>query len=151
MNKKISAKAVLHGSAKYPDIKGYAVFVTTDKGTMVSISVYGLPEPGKPCEYGIFAMHIHENGDCTGDRTDPFANVKSHYDPQKCPHPYHSGDMPSLYAYGSQAHMAFITDRFTPEEVIGRAMVIHSGADDMHTQPSGNSGEKIACGKITKL
>ena len=35
-----------------------------------------------------------------------------------------------------------------PEDVIGKTVVIHDRPDDFHTQPSGDSGEKIACGKI---
>ena len=37
---------------------------------------------------------------------------------------------------------------FYPEEVIGRTVVIHGMGDDFHSQPSGNSGVKIACGEI---
>lgn len=44
--------------------------------------------------------------------------------------------------------MAVKTDRFRVEEIIGRTVVIHSGADDFKSQPSGNAGEKIACGVI---
>ena len=46
------------------------------------------------------------------------------------------------------AWSAFYTDRFYPEEVIGRTVVIHGMADDFRTQSSGNSGSKIACGEI---
>jgi Cu-Zn family superoxide dismutase len=41
-----------------------------------------------------------------------------------------------------------VTDRFTLPEVIGRTLVIHSGADDFRSQPAGNAGTKIACGVI---
>lgn len=42
----------------------------------------------------------------------------------------------------------FMTDRFTVNEVIGKTVIIHLHPDDFATQPSGNSGEKIACGVI---
>lgn len=151
MKKTIAAKAEIRGSEKYPKIKGCAAFVPTKMGTMVSVSVYGLPEPEKSCEYGIFGMHIHQGKSCTGTAKDPFADVSGHYNPKNCEHPFHSGDMPPLYAYGDKVHMAYITDRFTPEEVIGRTIIIHRDPDDLHTQPSGNSGEKIACGEIVPL
>lgn len=118
---------------------------------MVSLSVYGLPESGEVCGGGIFAVHIHEGKSCTGNSEDLFADTKSHYDPGGCMHPFHAGDMPQLFAAKGEAHLAFITDRFTPEEVIGRTVVIHGNADDMYTQPSGNSGEKIGCGQITVM
>lgn len=161
MKKPMSAKAIIKGSEKYPGINGCAAFVTTDLGTMVTISVYGLPRKEGKCECSIFAVHIHSGSTCTGDAADPFKNAGSHYDKGDCPHPCHSGDMPSLYAYPSegsdlsdrtdQAHMAFITNRFTPEDIIGRVIIIHTSPDDMHTQPSGNSGEKIACGEIVSM
>lgn len=161
MKKNMSAKAIIKGSEKYPGINGCAAFVTTDLGTMVSLSVYGLPHKEGSCECSIYAVHIHSGNACTGDNADPFKNVGSHYDKGNCPHPCHSGDMPPLYAYPSpktdddartdQAHMAFITHRFTPEEVVGKTIIIHLMPDDMHTQPSGNSGEKIACGEITAM
>ena len=44
--------------------------------------------------------------------------------------------------------MAVYTGRFYPEDVIGRTVIIHEKSDDFHTQPSGDAGEMIACGKI---
>ena len=44
--------------------------------------------------------------------------------------------------------MSVVDDRFTLKEVIGKVMIIHAQPDDFHTQPSGNSGLMIACGKI---
>ena len=44
--------------------------------------------------------------------------------------------------------MMVYTTRFFPEKVVGKTVVIHDMPDDFRTQPSGNSGEKIACGQI---
>ena len=41
-----------------------------------------------------------------------------------------------------------MTDRFFVDEIIGKTIIIHAHLDDFTTQPSGNSGEKIACGEI---
>jgi len=46
--------------------------------------------------------------------------------------------------------MSFLSERFTAEEVIGRTVIIHSKPDNFTTQPSGDSGDKIACGIIEK-
>lgn len=46
--------------------------------------------------------------------------------------------------------MAFTTDRFSVEEIVGKTIIIHSNVDDFTTQPGGNSGEKIACGVIKR-
>ena len=46
---------------------------------------------------------------------------------------------------------AFLSGRFTIDEIIGKAVIVHSSPDDFTTQPSGNAGEKIACGIIKEL
>ncbi|MDE6021219.1 MAG: superoxide dismutase family protein [Ruminococcus sp.] len=143
-----SAIAAIKGSAKYPNIKGYAYFTETDDGTAVSIAVKGLPVEETLCKSSIFAVHIHEGGSCSGNQQDLFADTLGHYNPYKCEHPFHAGDMPPLFSAGQKASFAFLTNRFTPDEVIGKTIVIHKSYDDFHTQPSGASGEKIACGEI---
>ena len=90
-------------------------------------------------------FHIHEGMGCGGD---DFAETMGHYNPKDCPHPYHAGDLPPLFADAGMAWMAVLTSRFTLEEVLGRTVVIHAMPDDFHTQPAGNSGRKIACGVI---
>lgn len=44
--------------------------------------------------------------------------------------------------------MAFHTDRFTPDDVRGRIVIVHDMPDDFRTDPSGDSGKRIACGVI---
>ena len=56
--------------------------------------------------------------------------------------------MPPLFGNDGFAMMMFYTDRFYPETVIGRTVVIHDMPDDFKTQPAGDSGMKIACGEI---
>ena len=46
--------------------------------------------------------------------------------------------------------MSVLINKFTVNEIIGRTVIIHSQPDDFTTQPSGNSGKKIACGEITE-
>ncbi len=98
----------------------------------------------------VFGFHIHEGESCTGNKEDIYANVKTHYNPKDCLHPYHSGDMPPLFENNGVAFMIFITDRFTVEEMLGKTIIIHSNEDDFTTQPGGNTGEKIACGVIKR-
>ena len=47
--------------------------------------------------------------------------------------------------------MSVLTDRFNVDEIIGKTVVIHLMLEDFKTQPSGNSGEKIACGVIKEI
>lgn len=56
--------------------------------------------------------------------------------------------MPPLMGTDGKAFSMFMTDRFTVNEVIGRTVIIHLHPDDFAAQPSGNSGEIIACGVI---
>ena len=48
--------------------------------------------------------------------------------------------------YYGHAYMIVYTDRFRPEEVLGRAIVIHEWPDDYKTQPTGDAGGQIGCG-----
>ncbi|MBQ9940332.1 MAG: superoxide dismutase family protein [Clostridia bacterium] len=91
---------------------------------------------------------MHNGGSCTGNNTDLFADAMTHYNPDSCPHPYHAGDMPPVFGADGYGFSVFLTDRFSPEEIIGKTVIIHSSPDDFITQLSGNSGTKIACGMI---
>ncbi|NLF57432.1 MAG: superoxide dismutase family protein, partial [Candidatus Hydrogenedens sp.] len=104
-----------------------------------------------PCAGEVFGFHIHEGNACTGNASDPFAATGGHFNPQSCPHPQHAGDLPPLFGNNGYAWSSVLTDRFTVDAIAGRTVVIHRRPDDFTTQPSGNSGEKIACGVIKKL
>lgn len=153
MNRKMTrhdfASARVSGSRQFPDIHGKVSFSQTEKGVFVTAEIYGLPEKN---EYGadIFAFHIHEGGSCTGKEGDPFSDVGSHYNPKGAPHPFHAGDLPPLFGNHGYAFMNVLTDRFKVSDIIGRSVIIHRQPDDFTTQPSGNAGEKIACGKIVR-
>ena len=145
------AQAVVKGSNDYPDIKGIVFFYQLGCGVLVMAEVRGLPHGGDKCPADIFAFHIHEGNSCTGTAEDPFAGAGGHYNPNGCPHPAHAGDLPPLFGNDGYAFMAVFTDRFSVADVTGRTVIIHKSPDDFTTQPSGNSGKKIACGKITVL
>lgn len=145
------AYADIKGSSTYPNINGRVMFIRTGKGTIVNAEVVNLPDIKGKCGGGFFGFHIHEGKKCTGNSEDPFADTLSHFDPNGCEHPYHAGDFPSLLSNNGVSWMTFFSDRIVPNEIIGRTVVIHKMPDDFHTQPSGNSGEKIACGVIYKV
>lgn len=143
------AEAIIKGSSKYPQIRGHVQFHQLQNSVMVIAQISGLPTPSGKCKNPVFGFHIHSGTSCTGNQSDPFANALTHYNPDTCPHPHHAGDMPPLFGNNGNAFLAFLTNRFTVKEIIGKTVIIHSNPDDFTTQPSGNSGEKIACGKIT--
>lgn len=145
------AAAELTGSPEYPALTGVVQFYQTAQGVIVLAEVSGLPKAGRSCHEQIFGFHIHSGTDCGGNMDEPFADAMSHYDPHRCEHPHHAGDLPPLFGSGGVALSVFLTNRFSVREVIGKTVVIHDHPDDFTTQPSGNSGKKIACGVIRGL
>ena len=140
--------AFIHGSGSYPEIKGSVYFYPLWDGTLVVAEIEELPQSEAPCQDVILGFHIHAGKECTGNGEEPFMNVDGHYNPENTEHPQHAGDLPPLLSNNGVAWMSVYTDRFYPEDIIGKTVIIHAMADDFHTQPSGNSGEMIACGEI---
>lgn len=136
------AVAQISGGAEAPCLSGRVLFYQQRGSVLVVAEVSGLP---RDSQTGFFALHIHEGDSCAGEG---FAQTGSHYDPAGVPHPRHAGDLPPLLRCGDGAYLAVRTDRFSVREVMGRTVVIHSGADDLHTQPAGDAGGKIGCGVI---
>lgn len=124
-------------------ISGEVKFFSHGGAVLVMANIQKLPKT----ETNFFAFHIHEGKSCGGDG---FSETRAHFNPQNTMHPLHSGDLPPLYSVGGTAYMAFLTDRFTTEDILKRTIVIHDMPDDFRTQPAGNSGTKIACGVIEK-
>jgi Cu-Zn family superoxide dismutase len=111
---------------------------------------------------GAHGIHFHAVGRCEGGTT-AFSTAGGHYNPTSREHGLqnpagpHAGDAPNL-AIGADGsgHFSFTTDRITltPGSTSlfdgdGSAIVIHAAADDQTSQPSGNSGARVACGVVT--
>ena len=143
------AIAQLRGGPDYPAIQGWVRFYQTNLGTLVAAEVEGLPHHEGACENHFFGFHIHQGGRCAGGtRDEPFADTGSHYNPEQCLHPQHAGDLPPLMEVDGRAFMAVLAGQLAVRDILGLSTVIHTDPDDFHTQPSGNSGRKMACGII---
>lgn len=142
--KRPDALARISGGPETQNLCGSVRFYQTCGSVLVVAEIAGLPRDEGA---GFFALHIHEGGGCSGES---FSGTGGHYDPAGVPHPRHAGDLPPLLRCENGAYLAVKTDRFRVEEVIGRTVVIHSGADDFRSQPAGNAGTKIACGVICR-
>lgn len=135
-----SARAQISGGARNPDITGEVLVYPFQRGSLLITAVKNLPSNG------FYGFHIHENGECSGD----FTSAGSHYNPTNAPHPMHAGDLPNLLSNDGFAYMMVYTNRVKPQEVIGRAFIIHDMPDDYRTQPAGDAGARIACGVIVR-
>ena len=140
-SRKPNARAIIKSSEPYLNVRGEVLFFQERDGVLVTAKISGLPQNGS----GFHGFHIHEGDSCGGK---DFADTKGHYDPKKRPHPSHAGDLPPLLSNKGNAYMTVMTDRFRVRDVVGRTVIIHGGTDDFRTQPSGDAGEKIACGVI---
>ena len=129
------------------DISGTVCFYPYQGRTIMIYEINGLPKSSKDTG-GIYAFHIHEGNTCINDTKVPYEKTKGHFNPNQTQHPYHLGDLPPLFATKGMAWGMIYIDKFKPQDIVNRTLVIHEHPDDFHTQPSGNSGGKIACGEI---
>lgn len=140
--------AIIKGSEKYPNIIGIVRFYQLRNGVLVAAEINGLPYSDNSCQQKIYGFHIHSGNKCEGDMTNPFSEAMTHYNPNNCLHPFHAGDLPPLFGSRGYAFSVFLTDRFLLSEVIEKTVIIHENSDDFTSQPSGNAGEKLACGVV---
>lgn len=140
-----AARALLHGDDGHPALAGEVLFYPYQEGSLLLVRVSGLPRDG------FFGFHIHQYADCCVGGDMPFHCAGGHYNPRETPHPDHAGDLPVLLSSDGRAYTIFYTGRFRPDEVAGRAVVIHDRPDDYRSQPAGDSGNRIACGEIKAI
>ena len=152
MLKAYDAIAHISPSRLAPEVHGTVKFLKTDEGTWVEAEIFGLPDFAEATasspQVGPFAFHIHESDTCGETSSDmPFLAAGGHWNPDGEPHGNHAGDFPVLFSNSGTAKMLFFTNRFFPEDIIGRSVVIHQSPDDYKTQPV-SGGTRIACGAI---
>ena len=140
-----NAYALVNGNITYPDISGIVRFYDTPyKGIILYAEFFLLPLYTPANIPSFYGFHIHKYGDCS----DNFANTDGHFNPNNQPHPYHAGDLPPVTSCDGYSWMCVYIQQLRLKDIIGRSVILHNMADDFITQPSGNSGDKIACGII---
>ena len=142
--------------ARLEPTKGNATAGTvtfTQKGdkVVVEAKVSGLTPGGH-------GFHIHEKGDCSsGDGM----STGGHFNPTGTPHgnpsvpDHHTGDLTMLVADASGSvsvsmELGAMTIGSGATDIVGKAVIVHKDPDDYTTQPTGNSGARVACGVIAK-
>ena len=142
------AIAVLHPTAGNK-VSGTVTFTPVADGVQVHAEIAGLT-PGK------HGFHVHEFGDCSAADA---SSAGAHFNPTNQPHAgpdaaaRHEGDMGNIEADASgNAKLDYVDHQISlandAKSVIGRSVVVHAKPDDLKTQPSGDSGARIACGVI---
>ncbi|MDB4948093.1 MAG: superoxide dismutase family protein [Gemmatimonadetes bacterium] len=121
-------------------------------GTRVTVRVHGLTP-------GMHGVHLHQTGVCEGPA---FTSAGPHWNPTgkkhgwANPEGHHMGDLPNLTVNADGTGMMDFSVEAPyaagPTSVLdadGSALVVHASMDDNKTDPSGNSGARIACAAIT--
>lgn len=141
------AKSALHPT-QGNKVTGTVTFTAVDGGVRVIADIEGLT----PGEHG---FHIHEFGDCSApDGT----SAGGHFNPTKKEHgapensERHAGDLGNVTADANgKAHYDRVDNVIElngPNTIVGRSVIVHAKVDDYVTQPTGNSGSRLACGVI---
>ena len=134
------------------DIKGTLNFTEENGQVTMNGTISGL-------EAGKHAIHIHEKADCSSDDG---KSSGGHWNPTAQPHGawgdatgYHKGDIGNLTANANGvATLAKTTDEWCigcgdeTKDILGKAVIVHLGVDDMKSQPSGDAGARIGCAGI---
>ena len=130
---------------------GKVVLLETPHGVIVRGSLRGVPR-------GVHALHFHETGRCQP----PFKSAGGHFNPTQHAHGaldpggLHAGDLPNLVVPRSgkldfeilAGAVSLTGGQGMLFDADGSALVLHARADDHHTQPTGDAGDRIACAVI---
>lgn len=132
------------------ELTGIAVFTDLDDTISLLIEVEGLAA-------SLYAVHIHEAGDCSV--TDG-SSAGGHWNPTDVAHgrwgenEFHLGDLGNIEVEADGiGFFELETDLWeigtgSDIDIVGKSIIVHAGADDFTSQPSGNAGARIGCGVI---
>lgn len=143
-----SAIAILYPT-EGNEVNGQITFSKMVDGRIkVNAEVYNLSP-------GLHGFHVHEYGDCSSSDG---KSAGGHFFTEHNNHgaleelKTHVGDLGNLEANADGiAKTTFITEKLSfsgKESILGRGLIIHEGADDTKTQPTGGAGGRVACGVI---
>ena len=151
-----TATVALQGSPDDSDFSGTVTLTQEGNGVRIVADLQGVDVAGK------HGFHVHENGDCSHAHEaggKHFTSAGSHFNPtgseHACPptEPRHAGDLGNIEVGANGAgRMEMTTTGLSlsgPNSVVGKAIILHAKADDCKTQPTGDAGDRLACGVVT--
>ena len=164
----LAAVAAPGGTQAAKPVKEIKVKLTNSKGEPAGMAVLKQKKSGVEVKvllenipFGEHSVHIHGNAVCEAP---DFKTAGGHFNPDGKQHGFenpaghHAGDTPSNVSVGEDHHgsatwtlTAVTLQPGAPNSLLsgsGTSLIVHEKADDMKTDPSGNSGNRIACGVI---
>jgi superoxide dismutase, Cu-Zn family len=132
-------------------VTGSVALAPASAGVHITGAIQGLKPDAE------FGFHIHEKGDCSAPDG---SSAGAHFNPTQAQHgnptgsAHHAGDMVNIRSNSEGIAQVDTTAAGTTlhgdptTDVMGKAIVVHESPDDYTTQPSGNSGKRVACGVI---
>jgi Cu-Zn family superoxide dismutase len=132
-------------------VTGSVALNSSPEGVRITGAIQGLKPNAE------FGFHVHEKGDCSAPDG---SSAGGHFNPAQVQHgnptssSHHAGDMLNIKSNGEGVAQVDTTAAGTTlhgdptTDILGKAIVVHEGPDDYTTQPSGNSGKRVACGVI---
>ena len=144
--------SIVLGSKSESAVTGTAEFTEIDGMVQMTAVIKGL-------SVGSHAIHIHEKADCSSVDG---KSAGGHWNPTAQPHGkwgaetgYHKGDIGN-FDVGADGigEISMTTDQWCigcgdeTKDILGKAIIVHQGADDFTSQPSGAAGSRVSCGGI---
>lgn len=138
----------LQGAPTDTDFAGTVTVHPDGTGVHIVADVAGVDTDGK---HGI---HVHENGQCDheGEGGQHFTSAGGHFNPTGTEHacaptdPRHAGDLGNIEVTGGIGHLELSVPNLSADQLNGKAFILHANEDDCKTQPTGNAGDRLACG-----
>ncbi|KAF2517077.1 superoxide dismutase family protein [Flavobacterium foetidum] len=134
-------------------VGGTAVFTEKNGKVTFTAKITGL-------QPGVHAIHIHEKADCSAADG---SSAAGHWNPTFKKHgkwgsaEYHKGDIGNFTADAKgNGTITLTTDEWcigcgdASKDVLGKGLIVHAGADDFTTQPTGDAGGRVACAGLIK-
>jgi len=155
-------------STKSGDAKTLTVALEPKSGTAVTGTATFTEKNGKVTftakmtglQPGVHAIHIHEKSDCSAPDA---SSAGGHWNPTFKKHgkwgvaEYHKGDIGNFTADAQgNGSITLTTEEWCigcedeTKNILGKGLIVHQGADDFTTQPTGNAGGRAACAGIIK-